>query len=52
MEPMAQRYWGVEEFRLALETTGFVEITVTGGYRPGQAPTSAIRAITFEAIRQ
>lgn len=52
MEPMAQRYWGVEEFRLALETTGFVEITVTGGYRSGQAPTSAIRAITFEAIRQ
>ena len=52
MEPMAQRYWGVEEFRLALEASGFDEVTVTGGYRPGRAPTSAARAITFEAIRK
>ncbi len=52
MEPMAQRYWGVEEFRLALEASGFAEITVTGGHRPGRTPTSAARAITFEAIRK
>ena len=52
MEPMAQRYWGVEEFRLALEASGFAEITVTGGYRHGRAPRSAGGAITFEAIRK
>jgi SAM-dependent methyltransferase len=51
LEPMVQRYWGIEEFRLALEASGFAEVTVTGGYRPGRAPGSAARAITFEAIR-
>jgi hypothetical protein len=41
MEPMAQRYWGLHEFRLFLEAGGFGEVSVTGGYdraaahRPG-----------------
>ncbi len=29
---MAQRYWGLDEFRLALEAAGFGAVRVTGNY--------------------
>src|SRR5208282_1614135 len=32
MEPMVQRLWGLEEFKLALGATGFVDVSVTGDY--------------------
>lgn len=50
LEPMAQRYWGLEEFTLALEATGFSGVTVTGGYRR-RPPKSGDRVLTFEATR-
>jgi SAM-dependent methyltransferase len=49
LEPMVQRYWGVEEFALALRATGFGEISVCGNYQRGRAPRNGDRAITFEA---
>lgn len=49
LEPMAQRYWGVEEFRLALARAGFAHIAVSADYAFGRAPTAASRVLTFEA---
>ncbi len=49
VEPMAQRYWGAEEFDLALRAAGFADLAVTGDYRLGRSPWSGARTLTFEA---
>jgi hypothetical protein len=41
----------VREFELALQATGFHDITMTGSYRPGHAPSREDQVITFEATR-
>jgi len=51
MEPMAQRYWGLEEFRLFLEAGGFGQVSVVGDYDRSRAPRSGDRTLTFEAVR-
>ncbi|MGH6965776.1 MAG: class I SAM-dependent DNA methyltransferase [Phenylobacterium sp.] len=51
MEPMAQRYWGLEEFRLVLEASGFSEVSVVGDYDRGRALRTNTRTLTFEAVR-
>ncbi len=51
IDVMAQRYWGLDEFRLALETAGFGQVSVTGGYDRGRGPRPADRVWTFEAVR-
>lgn len=51
LEPMAQRYWGLEEFALALGAAGFGEIEVAGDYDRTRAPRSRARTLTFEATR-
>lgn len=51
LEPMAQRFWGREEFALALAAAGFGDIRVTGGYDRTRAPQSSDRVLTFEASR-
>lgn len=51
LEPMAQRYWGLEEFRLALQAAGFSQVSVCGGYDRSRAPRSSDRVLTFEAVR-
>ncbi|MET0273534.1 MAG: class I SAM-dependent methyltransferase [Phenylobacterium sp.] len=51
-ELMAQRYWGLAEFRLALEAAGFTDVTVTGGYDRRRGPRAGDRVLTFEAIRR
>jgi len=48
---LAQRYWGLDEFRLALEAAGFADVTVTGGYDRSRGPRAADRVWTFEAVR-
>ena len=50
LEPMAQRHWGLEEFALALRSTGFEEVSVTGGYER-RPPRPGDRVLTFEAVR-
>ncbi len=52
LEPMAQRYWGREETRMALEACGFGEIAFIGGYDRGRAPRSNDRTLTVEAVRR
>jgi SAM-dependent methyltransferase len=51
MEPMAQRYWGLEEFRLFLEAGGFGQVSVVGNYDRSRGPRSGDRTLTFEAVR-
>jgi hypothetical protein len=51
MEPMAQRYWGVEEFRLVLEAAGFGQVSVVGDYDRARALRANARTLTFEAVR-
>lgn len=51
MEPMAERYWGLEEFALALKSVGFVDVAVAGGYDRRRAPAPHDRVLTFEAVR-
>ncbi len=51
LEPMSQRYWGLEEFALALVTAGFGEIKVAGDYDRTRAPRPNARTLTFEATR-
>lgn len=49
LEPMAQRYWGLEEFRLALLQAGFADLAVSADYHWGRAPSAGSRALTWEA---
>jgi hypothetical protein len=51
MEPMAQRYWGLEEFRLVLEASGFGQVSVMGDYHRGRPLRPNTRSLTFEAAR-
>jgi SAM-dependent methyltransferase len=50
LDVMVQRYWGLDEFRLALEAAGFGDVTVCGGYDRSRAPRPADRVWTFEAV--
>ncbi|HEY3799901.1 MAG TPA: class I SAM-dependent methyltransferase [Caulobacteraceae bacterium] len=50
LEPMVQRFWGLDEFALALGAAGFADIGVTGNYAR-RAPRARDRTITFEARR-
>ena len=49
---MAQRYWGVEEIRLALEAAGFGEVSVVGNYDRARGPRGSDRTLTYEAVRE
>ncbi len=51
MEPMAQRYWGLNEFRLFLEAGGFMGVSVVGDYDRSRGPRARDRTLTFEAMR-
>ena len=50
IDVMAQRYWGLDEFRLALEAAGFGAVTVCGGYDRRRGPRDGDRVWTFEAF--
>ncbi|KHL70691.1 type 11 methyltransferase [Pseudomonas flexibilis] len=45
------RWWGVEEFALALRAAGFVDIEISGNYQHGQGPLEGQTIISFEARR-
>lgn len=51
IDVMAQRYWGLEEFRLALADAGFADIQVCGGYDRSRGVRPSDRVWTFEARR-
>lgn len=51
LEPMALRYWGLEEMTLTLRDAGFENITAIGNFDRRRPPRSSDRQLTFEATR-
>ena len=51
LEPMTQRFWGLEEMKFALAAAGFGDISVTGNYTPGRPLDARTRVLTYEAHR-
>ena len=51
IDVMAQRYWGLDEFRLALGAAGFGEVSVCGNYDRSRGVRGSDRTWTFEAVR-
>ncbi|WP_309627287.1 class I SAM-dependent methyltransferase [Brevundimonas sp.] len=51
IDVMAQRYWGLDEFRMALETAGFEGVSVVGNYDRSRGVRSSDRGWTFEAVK-
>ncbi len=45
------RWWGVEEFGLALQVAGFSDVIVSGNYQHGRPPQIHDQIISFEARR-
>ncbi|AUZ55046.1 SAM-dependent methyltransferase [Stenotrophomonas acidaminiphila] len=45
------RWWGVEEFALALYAAGFTDVVVSGNYQRGRRPRKGDQVVTFEATR-
>lgn len=48
---MAQRFWGLEEFRMALEAVGFTAVSVLGNHDRSRGVRGSDRTWTFEAVR-
>ena len=51
IDVMAQRYWGLDEFRMALEAAGFADVSVVGNYDRSRGVRASDRGWTFEAVR-
>ncbi|KAA0794827.1 class I SAM-dependent methyltransferase [Bacillus sp. BPN334] len=52
LQRFALRWYGIEEFKLILENTGFSDITCSANYIYGKQPSAADQIITFEARRK
>ncbi|NLY47383.1 MAG: class I SAM-dependent methyltransferase [Tissierella sp.] len=50
LEYFPLRWYGVEEFKLILESIGFKNIMISSDYKLGQYPTNSEEIITFEAV--
>lgn len=50
LEYFPLRWYGIEEFKLILESIGFKDIMISSDYKLGQYPSNAESAITFEAV--
>lgn len=50
LEYFPLRWYGVEEFKLILESTGFKDIVISSGYKFGQYPSNPHEEITYEAV--
>ena len=52
LERFPLRWYGVEEFRLILESIGFTDIIISSNYKLGLYPTDKDQIITFEVYRK
>jgi SAM-dependent methyltransferase len=52
IEEFPLRWYGVEEFKMILEETGFEDIVISADYKHGEYPTEPNQMITFEATVQ
>ncbi|HBB27837.1 MAG TPA: class I SAM-dependent methyltransferase [Clostridiales bacterium] len=50
LEYFPLRWYGVEEFKLILESIGFKDIVISSDYKYGQYPTNTEDVITFEGV--
>lgn len=50
LEYFPLRWYGVEEFKLILESIGFKNIVISSDYKFGQYPSNSEEIITFEAV--
>lgn len=51
LELFSLRWWGVNEFAMALGESGFVDVVASGNYQYGRAPQKDDETISFEARR-
>ncbi|GIP39402.1 methyltransferase [Paenibacillus sp. J31TS4] len=51
LQRFALRWYGVEEFRLLLEATGFTEVAVYADFDPAKTPDSPKQKYIYEAVR-
>lgn len=52
LQRFALRWYGIEEFKLVLQSIGFTDVVVSADFEYGKSPTNAGQAFVFEAIRQ
>ncbi|MBG9774462.1 class I SAM-dependent methyltransferase [Brevibacillus laterosporus] len=52
LQRFALRWYGIEEFKLILESIGFSDITCSADYVYEKQPSNASQIITFEAVRK
>ncbi|QNK57735.1 class I SAM-dependent methyltransferase [Paenibacillus sp. PAMC21692] len=52
LQRFALRWYGIEEFKLVLESIGFSDVVVSADYEYGKAPTNGKQKFVYEAIRQ
>ncbi|MBO7748558.1 class I SAM-dependent methyltransferase [Paenibacillus sp. MWE-103] len=52
LQRFALRWYGVEEFKLVLESLGFADVTVCADFEPGKAPSNAGQQYVYEAVRR
>lgn len=52
LQRFALRWYGIEEFKLILESIGFSDITCSADYDYKKQPSNASQIITFEAVRK
>ena len=52
LQRLALRWYGVEEFKLVLESIGFSDVVVSADFEYGKAPTHANQQFIYEAIRK
>jgi len=52
LQRFALRWYGIEEFKLILESIGFSQITCSADYVYKKRPSDAGQIITFEAVRK
>ncbi|MGE7768764.1 class I SAM-dependent methyltransferase [Peribacillus sp. NPDC096540] len=52
LQRFAMRWYGIEEFKLILESIGFSDITCSADYSYKKQPSNARQIITFEAVRK
>ncbi|MEC2646339.1 class I SAM-dependent methyltransferase, partial [Bacillus thuringiensis] len=52
LQRFAVRWYGIEEFKLLLESIGFSNITCSAEYAYKNEPSNANQMFTFEAVRK
>jgi len=52
LQRFALHWYGIEEFKLVLEKTGFTDIVCSTDYMYNQEPTNSNQTFTFEAVRK